>query len=373
MTTCIHTNIINKDNSLSEVFIHIENGIVCGISSMPSKEAIDCMDSILGSCYFNIHCHLGESLYVLDHSKIWSVKHYIKYTEKLNAALTINERDRLWIKSAMLAASQQSKVGVSGICAARSADISKRYGLNNMAGYPIMNSVKLQKFKNDGLSGFLNFQKKHKSESCNVGLFFHSLYSNDINSLLLAKECMENGAEFLSIHLSEDIETREMELRAFGEEPALVLDQYGLLNDKTIIVHGGYLSDNELSVISERGATIAVCPISNEVLNTKLPNLYKLIEKKINWCVSTDGLTTGKTFSLIGQIDALRKVFPDILPSELYDACTNRCAKLFNRCIYTGRIEVGTEARFIRYKSINKNRVFEQIISTITNFQILKF
>ena len=53
-----------------------------------------------------------------------------------------------------------------------------------MAGYPIMNSAKLKKFRLAGIDGFQNYLLANQSETCSVGIFLHSLYKNDVSSLL---------------------------------------------------------------------------------------------------------------------------------------------------------------------------------------------
>lgn len=375
MTYCIHTNILDEYCFLSEVYLLIENGIVCNISTEPITGSIDYTDSLMGPCLFNIHCHLGESLYALDPSQQWNIKKYIEYTESINSNLTDADKAIFWEQSARLTASKQLENGVSGICAARSADICKQFRLNCMTGYPIMNSDKLRCYKNKGIEGFLRFLTDGKTNNCSVGVFFHSLYSNDDESLRLASSCMERGAEFLTIHISEDQETRILEMKAFGQEPIKVLNNYGLLNERTIIVHGGFLSSNELDLISKRNATIAICPISNKVLNTRMPDLRRIRDLGINWCIASDGLATGKSFSLLDQIEELKKYYPDISSYELYDSCTRNCAKLFHRDIYTGRIAVGSEARFIRYPNIDKqnSNLIDQILSVNNNTEINEF
>ena len=76
MTYCVHTNILDDRCFLSEAYLLIENGIVCNISTEPITGAIDYTDSLMGPCLFNIHCHLGESLYALDPSQQWNIKKY---------------------------------------------------------------------------------------------------------------------------------------------------------------------------------------------------------------------------------------------------------------------------------------------------------
>ncbi len=53
----------------------------------------------------------------------------------------------------------------------------------------------------------------------------HSVYANDIESFELAKECIDRGAEFITVHISEDEETTKLEKSAHGMSAIELLDK----------------------------------------------------------------------------------------------------------------------------------------------------
>jgi len=48
-----------------------------------------------------------------------------------------------------------------------------------------------------------------------------------------------------------------------GERDAEIFDRAGLLTDRCVMAHGVHLNDEELRTLSERGAGVACCPLSN--------------------------------------------------------------------------------------------------------------
>lgn len=353
----------------------IDNNVVVSIDQEYSQgNSIDLKGDLIVPSFFNIHSHLGESIYKDLPDKYWTIDEYIKYTENHINSFSKIEKDKLWTKSAEFTIEEQFKHGISGFCASRSGEVSLKYNTNNMAGYPIMNSKKLIEFKEKGLQGFLDYKNKYNNSKCSVGVFFHSLYMNDEASFDLARLAMINGGEFFTIHVSEDFDTRQKELCKFDVAPAFVLYKFGLLNEKTILVHCGFTDEHELELIAKSGATIAICPISNNFLNTKMPDVTLLEKFNIPWCISTDGLATGRTFSMVKQAQALKEAFPQIGYCKLWQSMTQTPANLFVRDSYTGLIQAGVEADFLR---ISKKDITEDILKSIitedVNFSYTNF
>lgn len=356
--------------------IYVENGIIHHIGNLDIEtKTVDLGRSVLIPCFFNIHSHLGESLFKDIKGDDWTLSKYLEYTESYNRKLNKEQREQKWVESAEYTSRLMKKNGISGFCAARSARIAKKYNLNTMSGYPIMNSIKLEDYKNAGLQGFIDYYKEYSSKCCSVGIFLHSIYANDDESFKLSYNCLEHGAEFISVHVSEDEDSMLAERKKYGMPAVELLDKYGLLNEKAVLVHCGYTTDKELELIAKRQASIAICPISNQFLNTKMPNLYRLEELNIPWFVATDGLATGRTLSLLLQIQRLKEEFPLITNQRLMESITRLPSKYFNRPCYKGNIETGSEAKFIsvEYTGNNVEELLENLFCGKISFNCLEF
>ena len=323
------------------IFIH-EGIVVDEDNANCDFEEYNMHGKIIMPGLFNIHSHLGESLYTDVYGDDWTIDAYLKHTDNINKVMSSDERNLFWLKSARITVEQMQRYNTVGYCAARSAGISSEMGILTMSGYPIMNNVKLLEYKKLGIEGFIKYNKKSNSEKCSVGVFLHSVYANDQDSFELAKLCMNNGAEFLTTHVSEDYATMIQEKAMHGMTAIEVLDINGLIGESTILVHCGYVSESDLELIKKRGASICICPISNEFLNTKMVDINKLNEIGIPWFIGTDGLATGKTFSLRDQVNMAKKYYSDIRFVDYFAGITSRPGKKFNRKLYTGAIEIGT-------------------------------
>ncbi|XP_069778804.1 guanine deaminase isoform X2 [Narcine bancroftii] len=82
-----------------------------------------------------------------------------------------------------------------------------------------------------------------------------------------------------------------------------VYDTHNLLNDKTIMAHGVYLSDEELKLFKRKGASIAHCPNSNISLCSGLMDVRNALNHKVNVGLGTD-VSGGYSPSML---DAVRK------------------------------------------------------------------
>lgn len=319
---------------------------------------------VLLPTFFNMHSHLGESTFRNITGSDWTISKYLEYTERYNESLSKEQKASSWIESANFSAQQMRVKGIIGFCAARSAEVANAFDMLTFSGYPIMNSKKLAFYKQAGVNGFKEYWSKNKSDRNRIGIFLHSVYANDIESFELAKECIDRGAEFITVHISEDEETTKLEKSAHGMSAIELLDKYKLLTEKTILVHGGYCSENELSIVRKRGAVISICPISNRFLNTKMIDLDVLEKMEIPWCISTDGLGTGRTFSLIEQAKVAKDSYSGIPTKKYWESITRVPGRIFNNPLYTGNIEVGVQSIFLRveYDGCDANELIENVM-----------
>ena len=65
------------------------------------------------------------------------------------------------------------------------------------------------------------------------------------------------------IHLSETEEERQNAIKEFGCSPVEYLAKLGCLNERTIAVHCVALSDRDIELLAESGASVVHCPVSN--------------------------------------------------------------------------------------------------------------
>lgn len=345
--------LLDRDDhfTLDEQDVLIENHRVIAIgdgitSPYEADEVIDLHGRTLLPAFFNLHTHLGEAFFRGISGSDWTLSRYLSYTEQTVNALSAEARELQWNESARMACREALETGTIGICAGRAADPCNVAGLFCMSGYPLMNTPKLQSFLVDGVQKFQDDLRRWKSDRCSVGVLLHSLYMTDEKTLSLAIELSGCGAEFFSMHLSEDADTREKEEWRCKGSPVRFLAEHGLLGTNTILAHCGYCSTEELSLLATTGTTVVVCPQSSAFLNECMADIPELLRLGVRWCTGTDGPATGRSLSLMQQVSVIKERWPDVKDADLLRSITTWPAQVFARPSYTGRIEVGACTSF---------------------------
>lgn len=70
------------------------------------------------------------------------------------------------------------------------------------------------------------------------------------------------------------------------------LDRFGLLNPDSLIVHGAYLSDQEMDLIRERKCYLVINPGSNMNNGVGLPDYRRMKERGVPLMIGNDGMST---------------------------------------------------------------------------------
>lgn len=89
-------------------------------------------------------------------------------------------------------------------------------------------------------------------------------------------------------HCSENDWENGYALETHGKRDAAVLDEFGLLTDKTVLAHGTLLNDEDLDRFKNRGVGIAHCPISNVYFGNAVMATHKILAKDVKVGMGTD-------------------------------------------------------------------------------------
>lgn len=348
----------NNEYSIEKVNFFVSNSKVI-LKSNSFDKTIDLKGKILIPCFFNLHCHLGESLYKVKNKNLTLVQ-YLQKTENINNKLTKQKQKKLWDKSAIFTYKKLKKEATIGFCAGRASYLKTDKLTFKLSGYPLMKTEKLEDYLNDFIKKYKDYYLLNRTSNCKIGLFIHSLYMTDENVFKMASQIDNSLIDFITIHISEDVLTRKKEEELYGKEPLKILEKYNLLSSKTIIIHGGLLTNSELEKLKEKECTICICPISNTVLSEETMNVYRLESMDINWTIGSDGYITGKSFSLLKQCKHLKNKFPHLNDDTLFKAITMRPSKFFNQDLYNGTNFNNCVACFtlVNYKGDSASKLF---------------
>ncbi len=152
-------------------------------------------------------------------------------------------------------------------------------------------------------------------------------------------------------HISENRNEVRWVQELFPEaEYADVYDDYGLLDERTVLAHGVWLTPEELDLLSRRGARIAHCPNSNLFLGSGLFPLHRVLDAGVVIGLGTD-IGAGTTPSLFNAMADAYKVQQvqgvSLSPFHLWYLSTLGGARALSLEAETGSLEPGKSADFL--------------------------
>ncbi len=130
----------------------------------------------------------------------------------------------------------------------------------------------------------------------------HAVYTCSEETLQRSREMAEKHDLLLHIHLSETRSEVESFEKNCGKSPVEYLDSIGFLSDRVVAAHCTWLSEKDVSIIAERGVTVAHCSISNHKLASGIAPLDRLARAGANICLGTDGASSNNSLNLFQEM-----------------------------------------------------------------------
>ena len=134
------------------------------------------------------------------------------------------------------------------------------------------------------------------------GVFCHSPYTCSPETLTRAKELAQDKGVLFQTHVSETAAEVEQILAERDMTPAAYLDSLGLLDERTLLVHGVHLTSEEIDLLVERKTPLSVCIESNMKLGSGLAPVLEMLAKGLSISLGTDGPASNNDLSLFGEI-----------------------------------------------------------------------
>ena len=170
-----------------------------------------------------------------------------------------------------------------------------------------------------------------------------------------------------SVHLSEGAEETEFirtgtgpwrvlleELGAWdsgwvapGVSPVEYLDRARLLDSSALVVHGVQMSERDLALLEQRGATLVTCPRSNVYTGAGAPPIEAFYQSGVRVAVGTDSLASTPDLNLFAELQAMRRLAPSIAAASLLESATIQGARALGFDAGYGTIETGKLARLL--------------------------
>lgn len=105
-------------------------------------------------------------------------------------------------------------------------------------------------------------------------------------------------------HVAETEDEIRMSLDAYGLRPIAWLNEIGVLDEQTQIVHAVWADKNESMLLAESGATVVHCPVSNAVLGSGVAPVAALLAEGVSLRLGTDGPASNDTQDIFETLKA---------------------------------------------------------------------
>ncbi len=185
----------------------------------------------------------------------------------------------------------------------------------------------------------------------------HATYTCSEETL---KECEKYSAKYsvpLLIHASESIWENETVLQKYGKRPIALLDSLGMLNERTVLAHCVKVTDEELNLVADRGASIIHNPCSNMKLGSGTAPITSMLSKKIPVGLGTDSAASNNALDLWSEMKnaaLLQKLaLEDCSALDAYsvlEMATIKGAQALGKGHEIGSLEAGKKADLILVK-----------------------
>ncbi|UCD65414.1 MAG: amidohydrolase [Deltaproteobacteria bacterium] len=188
----------------------------------------------------------------------------------------------------------------------------------------------------------------------NITVDPHAVYTCSPDLLKNLKMLADEHDALYVIHLSETEDEVKGSLERFGASPVMHLDNLGLLDNRVVADHCVMLSDDEITLMAQKGVKVAHCPESNMKLASGIAPVPHMIAAGISVGLGTDGSASNNNVDMFGEMNSAAKLHkvnsldPTSMPAEtVLEMATIGGAKVLGAESEIGSLEPGKKADLI--------------------------
>jgi len=188
----------------------------------------------------------------------------------------------------------------------------------------------------------------------NVSLAPHMFQTTSLKTYQECKKLAEENDLLLTTHLAETRQEVNYCLKKYKQRPIEILAKAGILDQKTILAHGCWLTKKEIKILAQSGASIAHCPVSNMKLASGVMPLIEMLGVGVNVGLGTDSACSNNNLDMFGEMKTaalLHKVYqlnPTLANAQtIFDMATINGAKALGLAEEIGSLEKGKKADLI--------------------------
>jgi len=176
-------------------------------------------------------------------------------------------------------------------------------GLRATIGGPLFDAAGGTEAMKEKAVGYLGELASFSGDGINAAFAPHSIYTVSEDLLRWTADQAAERKLPVHIHLSETEQEVLDCVAEHGVRPAAYLDRLGVLGERTILAHGVWLDDEELTLIAERGCTVVTNPVANMKLAVGGVFPYPAARRTgVNVGLGTDGAGSNDSLDLFSDL-----------------------------------------------------------------------
>lgn len=200
------------------------------------------------------------------------------------------------------------------------------------------------------------FVERHLTAATRLtpSIFCHSPYTCSAHTLTLAKQVASEFGVLFQIHVAETRTEADQIQAQQGCSSIQYLNQLGILDSNTLLVHAVWINDADIDIIADSGAGVVHCPESNMKLASGVAPIPDCLNAGIKVGLGTDGCASNNNLNMWAEMDSAAKLHKVIrLDPTTMDAqtvlrmATNHGARALGLEHLIGSLEPGKRADLI--------------------------
>jgi cytosine/adenosine deaminase-related metal-dependent hydrolase len=248
--------------------------------------------------------------------------------------------------------------------------------------------------KESEMNTFARLEKITATKSSDVRFTAHAPYSTTPALIQAIKKRAEQKSHIFSIHVAEskqEVEFLQSGTGVFkeflrergawdgsftipGMGSVQYLESLGVINAKTLCVHGVHVDQAEMEILAKKKAKVCLCPGSNRFLGVGKAPVTEYLAHGILPALGTDSKASNSVLNMWREMRLLREDHPSLLPESVFAMATRGGAEAWGVASEMGTLEPGKRALVLAINCKEKiyatNEVFEYLTTAGESIQV---
>lgn len=290
--------------------VYIENGVIAALDTAPAgfvpNRTILGSGRILMPGLVNAHTHVYMTLFRNCADDLtfndWLFGRILPLEDKLTP------EDCYWgtlLGSMEMLSSGTTAFSTMDFFMDATAEAAKEAGLRAVLARGLVGGEDNKEGGSKRLQEAFDALEKWHSDLISFTLAPHAPYTCDEGyQREVAAEAQRLGLR-VHTHISESLSEIETIRGQYGCTPPELMDRAGLLSSNTIAAHCVHLTESDITLLAQRGVTVATCPVSNLKLANGIAPIPALLKAGAPIALGTDGASSNNTLNMFRELGLL--------------------------------------------------------------------